>query len=107
MAAKEAAAGKTTAAAQGGKARAAARGALAQLPVSSRPEDVVLAVRSGAVPNLLTKTLPSSVGVTLPGVGPLRVDLNVVVSKATPEEVAASDIVISLPRDLVKAGKLA
>jgi len=125
MAAKEAAAAKTTAAAQGGKAssaavavaakpsapaasaKAAARGALAQLPVSSRPEDVVLAVRSGAVPNLLTKTLPSSVGVTLPGVGPLRVDLNVVVSKATPEEVAASDIVVSLPRDLVKAGKLA
>merc|ERR1719424_378018 len=125
MAAKEAAAAKTTAAAQGGKAssaavavaakpaapaasaKAAARGALAQLPVSSRPEDVVFAVRSGAVPNLLTKTLPSSVGVTLPGVGPLRVDLNVVVSKATPEEVAASDIVVSLPRDLVKAGKLA
>lgn len=125
MAAKEAAAAKTTAAAQGGKAssaavavaakpaapaasaKAAARGALAQLPVSSRPEDVVLAVRSGAVPNLLTKSLPSSVGVTLPGVGPLRVDLNVVVSKATPEEVAASDIVVSLPRDLVKAGKLA
>ena len=29
----------------------------------------------GAVPNLLTKTLPSSVGVTLPGVGPLRDDV--------------------------------
>ena len=85
-----------------------ARGARAKAPASATSSDVSLALRSTALkldPRDLR--LPNSIGVELPVVGPLRIDLNVQISKATAEQVADADLVVSLPKDLVKAGKLA
>lgn len=65
-----------------------------------------IAVRKGAI-DLQAKKLPSSIGLTLPVLGPVRVNLAVSIDKVSPAEVAASDVVVTLPSDLVKAGKLA
>ena len=85
---------------------APAVGKPATLGVKTSPTDVGIAVRPGAI-DLKAKRLPQSIGVTLPVVGSVRIDLAVNVNKATEAEVAASDVVVSLPKDLVKAGKLA
>lgn len=54
------------------------------------------------------RELPKSIGVTLPVVNiPLRVDLGIYVRKVTPAEVASSDVVVNLPKDLKKAASLA
>lgn len=85
-----------------------ARGAPAKLPSAATASDVSVALRSTALkldPRDLR--LPNSIGVTLPVVGPLRIDLNVQISKVTEVEVANADVVVSLPKDLVKASKLA
>ena len=56
----------------------------------------------------ITSALPKSIGTTLPVVNiPLRVDISINVAKATPADVAASDVVIDLPKDLKKAASLA
>jgi len=90
------------------KAKAlAARGAPAKIPASAASTDVKVSLRSGVLPGLKDLRLPSSIGLTLPALGPLRVDLNVAISKATPDEVADADVVVSLPTDLVNAAKLA
>lgn len=88
------------------------KGAIAKLPVASaKPTDLSVALRGSTIKinprDLKSTTLPQSVGVTLPVLGPVRIDLNIAVSKVTAQEVAESDIVIALPADLVKAGKLA
>lgn len=96
------------AAADAAKAKAkalAARGAPAKMPAASST-DLSIGLRSGIVPNIKDR-VPSSIGLTLPGLGPVRVDLSVAVSKVTAEEAADADIVVSLPKDLIKAGKLA
>ena len=85
-----------------------ARGAPAKLPSTASASDVSVALRSNAIkldPRDLK--LPSSIGVTLPVAGSLRIDLNVQIAKVTEVEVADADVVVSLPKDLIKAGKLA
>lgn len=51
--------------------------------------------------------LPSSIGVNLPVLGSLRVDLSASVQKVSEAQANSADVVIGLPNDLVKAGKLA
>jgi hypothetical protein len=72
------------------------------------PTDVAVTVKEGTI-DLKAKKLPSSVGISLPFVGSLRANIKVDldVQKVKTEEVAKSDVVISLPRDLIGAGKLA
>jgi hypothetical protein len=70
------------------------------------PTDLSVAVKKNAI-DLKAKKLPSSVGISLPFVGSFRARVNIDLQKATPEEVTKSDVVISLPSDLIKAGKLA
>ena len=73
------------------KAKAiAARGTPAKAPGSAAPTDVSIGLRSGAVPNLKERRLPSSIGLTLPGVGPLRIDLNVRACRAVRAQLVAS-----------------
>jgi len=98
----------TVIAATDGKDAAKSKGVAAKLPSSASPTDVSVALRSGVLkldPRDLK--IPSSIGITLPGVGPLRVDLSAQISKASAEQVANADVVVSLPKDLIKAGKLA
>lgn len=89
----------------------AKRGRAAKAPANFFPSvtstDVSVALRSGVVPGLKDLRLPSSLGITLPALGPVRVDFNIKVEKVTPEKVADADIVVTLPNDLIKAGKKA
>lgn len=84
----------------------------AKLTVAADPSDVGIAIRKGALAlprgvDITTARVPSSIGVTLPVVGPVRVDLAVSIAKTSEAEAAASDVVIQLPKDLIKAGKRA
>jgi hypothetical protein len=52
--------------------------------------------------------LPSSIGVSgLPGLGALRIDLAINVQKVSEAEAANTDVQVTLPKDLIKAAKLA
>jgi hypothetical protein len=88
------------------------KGSPARLPVASaKPTDVSVALRSGVIKidprDVKATQLPQSIGITLPVVGSVRLELNVAVTKVSSEEAAEADVVVSLPSDLVKAGKLA
>jgi hypothetical protein len=84
----------------------AARGPPAKLPSKAADTDLSVALRGGAI-NLRELRVPQSLGLSLPVVGPLRIEFNAVVSKVTPEMAADADVVVGLPTDLVKAGKKA
>ena len=60
--------------------------------------DLTVSISSGL-------SLPKSVGVDAPVLGPTRVDI--ALKKATAAEVASSDVVIGLPRDLIGAANAA
>jgi hypothetical protein len=66
--------------------------------VTGGKTDVTVAISSGL-------SLPKSVGVDAPVLGPTRVDI--ALKKATAAEVASSDVVIGLPRDLIGAANAA
>lgn len=52
--------------------------------------------------------IPNSIGVTLPALGSVRADISVSVKTgASAADIANSDVVIALPKDLPKAAKLA
>ena len=82
-------------------------GSIKDLSSSTKPSDVAVAVRSGVI-DLKAQKLPSSIGAVLPfPVGPIKIDLAISINKATEAEVNAADVVVTLPKDLVKASKLA
>ena len=86
---------------------AKAKGALKDLSSAAGPTDVAVAVRSDAV-DLKARKLPSSIGAVLPfPIGPVKIDLAISINKVTEAEAKDSDVVVSLPTNLVKAGKLA
>ena len=66
--------------------------------VTGGKTDVTVSISSGL-------SLPKSVGVDAPVLGPTRVDI--ALKKATAAEVASSDVVIGLPRDLIGAANAA
>lgn len=84
----------------------ASRGAPAKLPAKAADTDLSVALRSSAI-NLRELRLPQSLGIMLPVTGPLRIELNAVISKVTPEIANDADVVVGLPQDLLKAGKRA
>ena len=89
-----------------------ASGAPAELGVKTEPFDIGVAVRSGALGmprgiDLTTARVPSSIGVDLPVVGPVRIDLAVSIVKTSAQAAAESDVVVTLPKNLVMAAKRA
>ena len=87
-------------------AAAAPAAALAKPNTPVEASDVSVQVRQGSI-DLKAKRLPSSVGVTLPVIGSVRINLAISVEKTTAAEAAAADVVVTIPKDLIKAAKLA
>ena len=88
---------------------------VARTNVGETGTELKIAIRDGALalksipPGLPIPTrIPESVGVTLPVLGSVRVDIAVKVKTgASAAEVASSDVVIALPKNLPAAAKLA
>ena len=84
---------------------------------SAAKTDLTIGLKQGAVkidPREIIATrdisrikLPQTIGVNVPVLGSVQVNLDVKVAKCSPEDVQASDVQIVLPSDLVKAGKQA